>query len=81
MECMICKNLEKAYDVVSREYSAARSSSSYPFSRKFAAVKNVDMQRARYELEEHRVLCVLAGNGLSLPAKPESSPHLRRSAA
>jgi hypothetical protein len=29
----------------------------YRFSRKFAALKYVDMERAKSELEEHQLLC------------------------
>ena len=79
MECLICRELERAYDVVRREYSDARSSAFYPLSGKFAAVKNVDMERARYELEEHRLLCVFAGKIITLPAKQDT--RWRRPAA
>jgi hypothetical protein len=71
MDCLICRELERAFDMVRREYSEARSSAYYPISGEFAAVKNVDMERARYELEEHRLLCVFAGRIITLPAKPD----------
>lgn len=81
MECPVCRDLERAYDVVCTEYSDARSSACYPIIRKFAAVKNVDMERARYELEEHRLLCLPAGKVVMLPAKQDTSTRLRRPAA
>lgn len=82
MDCPVCRDLERAYDVMSAEYSDARSSACYPSIRKFAAVKNVDMERARYELEEHRLLCVATkGKIVMLPAKQETTPRLRQPAA
>jgi hypothetical protein len=39
------------------EYIEARSSVRYRISTVLAAQKNVDMERARYELEEHRRVC------------------------
>lgn len=42
------------------EYIEACQSASYRFCAKFAAHKRVDMERARYELEEHGIACVSA---------------------
>ncbi len=81
MECLICRDLERAFNVVRREYSEARSSAFYPVSGEFAAVKNVDMERARYELEEHRLVCVFARRLITLPAKQDVSTLWRRPAA
>ena len=60
MGCPICKKLEQAYEVLVSEYNEARSSAGYQVSRRLAAQKNVEMERARYELEEHRSRCVSA---------------------
>jgi hypothetical protein len=57
MDCSICVNLERAYVTSLSEYIEARSSVGYRVSTKLAAQKNVEMERARYELEEHRALC------------------------
>jgi hypothetical protein len=57
MVCVICRNLEQVYEASLSEYLGARSSACYRVSKKFAARKNVDMERARYELEEHRLVC------------------------
>jgi len=81
MECLICRNLKRAYDVGLREYSEARSSAYFEVSKKFAAVKNVDMERARNELEEHRLRCVFVGKVLALPEGRDTSAHLKRPAA
>jgi len=60
MFCVICNNLEKAFKARSSEYIEAKSSACYRVSTMFAAFRNVDMERARYELEEHRRVCAFA---------------------
>ena len=60
MSCTICGNLEHAYEAMLNEYIEARSSVRYRMSTVLAAQKNVDMERARYELEEHRRVCANA---------------------
>jgi len=57
MSCSVCGSLERAYEAVFNEYQEARSSVRYRMSTVLAAQKNVDMERARYELEEHRRAC------------------------
>jgi hypothetical protein len=52
--------LEQTYEVWLSEYRKARSSAGYRVSTKLAAQKNVEMERARYELEEHRLVCAAA---------------------
>ncbi len=59
MGCPICRELQRAYENRLSEYLAARSSVVYGMSKKLAAQKNVEMERARYEMEEHQVVCVL----------------------
>jgi hypothetical protein len=81
MECPICRDLERAYDEGLSKYIEARSSASYRVSRKFAAEKNVDMERARYELEEHRLLCRFAGKVLELSPRRETLTRWRQPAA
>jgi hypothetical protein len=60
MSCVICANLEQAYQAELSQYIEARSSASYRVSTRTAAQKNVDMERARHELEEHRKVCLAA---------------------
>ena len=60
MDCPICRDLERAYEAGLSEYIEARSSACFRVCTKLAAQKNVEMERARYELEEHRLLCVSA---------------------
>ncbi|MGA2350386.1 MAG: hypothetical protein ABSF70_08145 [Terracidiphilus sp.] len=63
MICSICVNLERTYLDRQRDYVEARSSVSYRVSTRLAAQKNVEMERARYELEEHQSVCVSALRG------------------
>ena len=57
MGCSICRNLEQAFEAGLSEYIEARSSAGYQVSKRHAAEMNVDMERARYELEERRLVC------------------------
>jgi hypothetical protein len=81
MSCAICANLERAYEAGLREYIEACCSASYGFSTKFAARKNVDMERARYELEEHRSVCAFAAGPPALPPEREVPKTSRQVAA
>jgi hypothetical protein len=58
MDCPICRDLERTFEAGRSEYIEARSSACFRVCTEFAARKNVDMERARYELEEHLSLCV-----------------------
>ena len=81
MECSICRNLARAFEAGVSEYIEARSSACYQVSRRFAAKKNVDMERARYELEEHRLVCVSAAMALTYLPGPNESASLGHLAA
>jgi hypothetical protein len=58
MDCLVCKNLKRVYEFGLSEYIEACSSASYGVSTDLAAFKNVEMERAKNELEEHRHVCV-----------------------
>jgi len=58
MECSICKDLERALESRRSKYIEARSAAYYRVSTELAAHKNVDMERAKSDLEEHRLVCV-----------------------
>jgi hypothetical protein len=60
MECLTCKNLERALESRHSEYVEARSSAYYQVTSEFAAHKNVDEERAKSDLEEHQLLCAAA---------------------
>jgi hypothetical protein len=60
MNCLECKNLEEAFESRVGQYIAACSTAFYSVSTELAAKKNVDMERARENLENHRFVCVSA---------------------
>jgi hypothetical protein len=68
MSCPICGTLQRDYENKLGEYIAARTSAVYGLSKKTAAEKNVEMERARYELEEHQIVCAPAFRSLELIA-------------
>jgi hypothetical protein len=53
MDCLECKNLEEVFESRVSKYIEARSAAYYRVSTELAAKKNVDMERARDDLEEH----------------------------
>ena len=81
MNCSICRNLEQAFEAGLSEYVEARSSAGYQVSKRHAAEMNVDMERARYELEEHRLVCVTPVRVLALVLKRDVSTSLMPVAA
>jgi hypothetical protein len=76
MNCSICRNLEQAFEAGLSEYVEARSSAGYQVSKRHAAEMNVDMERARYELEEHRLVCVTPVRALALVLERDVSSSL-----
>jgi hypothetical protein len=59
----MCKDLERTFEARRSNYIAARSATYYRVSTELAAYKNVEMERAKSDLEEHRSVCVLAASG------------------
>ena len=60
MNCLECKHLKEAFESRLSKYIEARSAAYYRVSTELAAKKNVDMERAKNELQEHQSLCVSA---------------------
>lgn len=60
MHCLLCESLELAFEARRSEYIEATSLANYRISKRFAAYKNVEMERARTELEEHQSVCAYA---------------------
>ena len=60
MVCLICKDLERAFESRRSNYIEARSAAYYRVSTELAAEKHVDMERARNDLEEHQLICAHA---------------------
>ncbi len=58
MDCSICKGLESALESRLSKYIEARSGAYYRVSTQLAAQTNVDMERAKSALQEHRLVCV-----------------------
>jgi hypothetical protein len=81
MTCPICLNLKRAYDAALTAYLQARSSASFSVCPKVAAHKNVDMERTRYELEEHRLVCAFAGGTVAFAPRAEQVYELETSVA
>jgi hypothetical protein len=78
MQCVLCESLQYAFETRQREYLESASLACYRVSTKFAAYKNVEMERARLELQEHQAVCVAAANGSGrLPAGTLLRPALR----
>jgi len=79
--CPVCKRLERTFEGWNSECLRARSSLYYSVSSRFAAYDNVEMERARSELQMHRSVCVLAATAAAgprlAPAAP-GSPEARR---
>jgi hypothetical protein len=81
MDCPICGDLKRAYEAGLSEYIEARFSAYYQVSKRLAARKNVDMERARYDLDEHRFVCTSAIRVLALLPERDVSTNLRQLAA
>ena len=63
MGCPMCKELERTFEARRRNYVAARFATYYRVSTELAAYKNVEMERAKSDLEEHQLVCVFAASG------------------
>ena len=57
MDCLNRMDLEQAFESGLSEYREARSAVFYQVSTELAAKKKVDMERARCDLEEHKLMC------------------------
>ena len=63
MNCLICKDLERTLEFRRSQYIEARSAAYYRVTTELAAYKNVDMERAKSDLEEHQLVCVRPRQG------------------
>ena len=78
MDCPVCWTLKRAYDSAAGEYMEARSSACFRLCLDVASRKNVEMERARYEFEEHRRVCVSSLRAIALLPKGDVSPNLKQ---
>jgi hypothetical protein len=60
MDCLKCVDLRQAFESKLGKYIEARSAAYYRVSTELAAHKNVDMERAWSDLEEHQLVCSAA---------------------
>jgi hypothetical protein len=60
MDCLECKNLKEAFESRLSKYIEACSDAYYRVSTELAAKRNVDMERAKSNFEEHQLVCVSA---------------------
>jgi hypothetical protein len=60
MDCLICRDLEQKLEARRMQFAEACGSASYGVSTKSAAYRNVDMEQARSELQDHRSVCAYA---------------------
>jgi hypothetical protein len=74
-------DLKRVYEAGLNEYIEARSSAFFRVCTRPAARKKVDMERARYELEEHRFLCISAIKVLALLPERDVSTSSKQLAA
>jgi len=61
MSCLKCMSFEQALEFRFQEYREARSAAFYQVSTETAGKKKVDMERARYDMEEHQLTCLSRG--------------------
>ena len=57
MNCLECRDLERAFQSRLTKYIETRSEAFYRVSTELAAKKQVDMERAKTDLQEHRSIC------------------------
>lgn len=60
MDCLECKDLDRALKLTLASYMTARSAPFYRICTDIAAKKEVDMERAKTDLQEHRLVCPFA---------------------
>lgn len=75
MKCPICKELTRVMDSEERRHQAALQTSYYLVTTELAARIQVDMERAKTALREHRSSCgaAQAGGAVSvMPSIPEA---------
>jgi hypothetical protein len=60
MACLICKDLEQAFVSRRSKYIEACCAAYFIVSKELAASKNVEMERAKSDWEEHQLICAFA---------------------
>jgi hypothetical protein len=60
--CPECESLNQVFESKLNGYLAARSAVLYQISTEFAAKQQVDMERAKNDMEEHLSICSFAAD-------------------
>jgi hypothetical protein len=60
MRCSVCRDLERVLENKNVECAKVLSGPYYHFSDRFMAYSNIEMERAKSDLEVHRSVCVSA---------------------
>lgn len=60
MNCAVCRDLELAVEARFREFEEACRAEAYRICTELAARKNVDMEQARGDLQDHQSVCTHA---------------------
>jgi hypothetical protein len=60
MNCLECTALDRTLKAALARYTAARSSAFFRVSTEFAAMNQVDMERAKTSIQEHELVCPFA---------------------
>jgi len=71
--CLECKDLNRIFKSELTKYLVARSATFYRISTEFAAKRQVDMERAKNNMEEHLLICPLITKARCLVPVQESS--------
>lgn len=69
MSCSECKDLRRAFTGSQARYLEARQAAFYRVSTELAAKRQVDMERAKSDLQEHEEVCLSAA-ALTAAAEP-----------
>ena len=60
VDCPICKDLDRALNLTLASYMAARTAAYYRVCTDIAAKREVDVERAKIDLQEHQIACASA---------------------
>ena len=62
MNCVVCTALDRTFKAALTKYMEARSAAFYQVSTEFAAMQQVDMERAKTSMQEHKCECPFAAH-------------------
>ena len=81
MNCPVCWELKRAYEAEVSEFAEVRSSACFRVCPDIASPMIVEVERARYELEEHRRVCASAVRVVAHPPGRAVSANLKQRVA